>query len=148
MPGASIALLLRHSIGHGKKYGIATALGLTLGDTIHILLIIFGLTSIILTNFISLNTFKTLGAIYFIYLGCKTIKSQNTSPVPIKNKSSYKTIRVSFIEGLLTSVTNPSVLLFFSSMFLIIMEDNITTYELFCWSLLIISMTINKHLNV
>ena len=53
MPGASIALLLRHSIGHGKKYGIATALGLTLGDTIHILLIIFGLTSIILTNFIA-----------------------------------------------------------------------------------------------
>ncbi|NQY42320.1 MAG: LysE family translocator [Legionellales bacterium] len=142
IPGPSMVLLLKNSITNSKKYGLATAIGLILGDMIHILLIIFGLTSIILTEFISLKIFKTLSSIYLIYLGYTTIKAQHTTVCISSNEFHQHVIKRNFIEGLVTSVTNPSVLIFFSSMFIIIMEDNITIYELLCWSLLIISMTV------
>jgi threonine/homoserine/homoserine lactone efflux protein len=143
MPGASMALLVKNSIVNGKKYGYITAIGLTVGDIFHILLIVLGLTSIITTDFLSLHNFKIIGAVYLIYLGFKNIRSKHmlVEPSQKAHKSNSENLRI-FIEGLLTSVTNPSVLLFFTSMFIIIIEDGTTPYELFNWSLLIISMTI------
>ena len=138
-----MGLLLRNSITNGKRYGFATAIGLTIGDILHILLIVLGLTSILLTEIISFGTFKILISIYLIYLGYTTIKSQNNTISIHENKIYNDTKKRSFVEGFLTSVTNLSVLLFVSNMLIIIMRDSITVYEFSCWGLLLTSMTLS-----
>lgn len=109
-PGPDIIYVITRGVSIGKKAGIISAIGVTLGILIHTLFAAFGLSMILKTSAIAFLTIKYLGAGYLIYLGIKSImvgkKLQiNTSPSINSNKI--------FLQGILSNVFNPKVALFF-----------------------------------
>mgnify|MGYP000957539155 FL=1 len=65
-PGPDIIYVLVQSITNGKKYGIATALGLVSGIIIHTTLVAFGVSAIIKQSEYIFFGIKLFGAIYLL----------------------------------------------------------------------------------
>ncbi len=115
-PGPDIIYVLMQSITFGKKYGIATALGLVLGIIIHTSLIAFGVSAIIQNSPKVFFSIKFLGAIYMLYLAYKVYKSSSKINLE-ENTVPKKTILELVKQGFIMNVLNPKVTIFFLAFF-------------------------------
>ncbi|UOF89647.1 LysE family transporter [Fodinisporobacter ferrooxydans] len=119
-PGPDFVVVMKNSLGIGRKYGIATALGIASALIVHVTYTILGFT-IIIKKFPSLfNIIKLAGAIYLLWLGYKGIRSkaQSESSNEISIEQKLKpSIREGFREGFLCNLLNPKAPLFFLSVF-------------------------------
>jgi threonine/homoserine/homoserine lactone efflux protein len=113
-PGNDFIFVATRSISYGKKAGIISGLGISLGTLVHVFASIFGLSVILSESALAFNIIKYIGATYLIYLGIRSIlakshllsKKLNGNP-----PSSFKLLR----QGFVTNVFNPKVALFFLS---------------------------------
>ena len=115
-PGPDIIYVLMQSITHGKKYGIATALGLVLGIIIHTSLIAFGVSAIIQNSPKLFFTIKLFGAMYLLYLAYKVFKSSGEIDLD-NNLVPKKTVVELVKQGFIMNVLNPKVTIFFLAFF-------------------------------
>lgn len=111
VPGPDIIFTLTQGMSNGRRAGISTALGLSLGNIIHTLAAIFGLSLILKTSAIAFTVFKLFGAAYLFYLTYKAIKHRK-DPIEMntENTSNAKGL---FLRGFLMNVLNPKVAIFF-----------------------------------
>lgn len=111
-PGPDIIFAITQGITNGRKAGLFTALGLSLGNSVHTLAAACGLSIIFKTSAVAFVLFKTLGAIYLFYLAYKAFKHRNdalavnTDHVKVKH-------RALLLRGFLMNILNPKVALFF-----------------------------------
>lgn len=110
-PGPDMAFVISRSISQGRKYGIATAIGIQLGTIVHILLAVLGLSAILTTSVWAFLILKYIGAAYLIYLGIQTFK--NRTSINISTDKKKVSLSKAFWEGALTDIFNPKVALFF-----------------------------------
>jgi threonine/homoserine/homoserine lactone efflux protein len=68
-PGTDTMYILGRSISQGRKAGIYSAMGITLGGFVHTLLAAFGLSIILTKSVLLFMIIKILGAVYLVYLG-------------------------------------------------------------------------------
>ncbi len=115
MPGPDIIYVLIQSITNGKKYGIATSLGLVSGISIHTTLVAFGASAIIKQSPIIFFVLKLLGAFYLIYLAYLTFKSNDE--ILLDTKAEKKGLLKLFKQGFIMNVLNPKVSIFFLAFF-------------------------------
>ena len=73
MPGPDIIYVLVQSMTNGKKYGIATSLGLVSGIIIHTTLVAFGVSALLKQSENIFFAIKLFGAIYLLYLAAKVL---------------------------------------------------------------------------
>lgn len=123
-PGPDFAMIVKQSIFYGKKASIISSIGIGLGICVHIIYTILGIGLIISKSVLAYSIIKYLGALYLIYLGYKSLKSNginldsNTSNNQVKHISNKK----AFIEGFLCNVLNPKATLFFISIFTVVVD--------------------------
>lgn len=115
MPGPDIIYVLLQSISNGKKYGIATALGLVSGIIIHTTLVAFGVSELLKQNEHLFLLIKLFGACYLFYLAYKTY--QTTSTISISNQVEKLSLIDLYKKGFLMNVLNPKVGIFFLAFF-------------------------------
>lgn len=111
MPGADTMYIVGRSISQGRKAGVYSVFGIITGSLVHTLLVAFGLSIILTKSIVLFNTIKVIGVIYLVYLGIKMIFDKTN--VAFQASSNKLNIRKIYIQGLLTSLTNPKVSLFF-----------------------------------
>lgn len=123
-PGPNFVMTVRNSLGHSRRAGVLTALGLAIGDLLHVGFWLIGLGVLISRSILLFNTLKWLGAAYLIYIGIQALRAKphqheavaidreacGTYRAPI---SDLQAIRM----GFLTSALNPKVTLFFLALF-------------------------------
>ncbi|WP_370274481.1 LysE family translocator, partial [Pararhodobacter marinus] len=68
-PGPSILLTLARASSSGTRVGVATSLGIALGDLMHTALAVVGISAIVLASAEAFFVIKMLGAGYLIWLG-------------------------------------------------------------------------------
>lgn len=115
-PGPDNIFVLMQSVVHGKKYGLATIVGLMTGCIIHTVFLALGVSSIIKNNSFIFFGIKLFGALYLFFLAYKVFKSSSVisiSTEEIEKKSPVQLFKVGFIMNLL----NPKVTLFFLALF-------------------------------
>ena len=118
-PGPDFAIVTKQAITHGRKTGIATAIGITAGISVHVGYSLLGLGYIMTQSILLFNVIKYAGAAYLIYIGIKSLlaKAPNSSapdsPTPLAAPSYRKAITT----GFLTNVLNPKATLFMFSLF-------------------------------
>ena len=116
LPGPDNIFVLTQSIVHGKKYGLATVLGLITGCLLHTTLIAFGISAVIKDSENLFILLKMLCAVYLLYLAYKVYKADPRiafSEEKIENKS----IKYLFKQGFIMNVLNPKVSIFFLAFF-------------------------------
>lgn len=115
MPGPDIIYVLVQSMTNGKKYGIATSLGLVSGIIIHTTLVAFGVSALIKQSENIFFAIKLFGAIYLLYLAYLTYKSDEE--LVLNEKANRKSLVKLFKQGFFMNVLNPKVSIFFLAFF-------------------------------
>ena len=115
MPGPDVIYVLIQSITNGKKYGIATAIGLVSGIIIHTSLIAFGVSEILKHNATLFFTIKLFGAFYLFYLAFKVY--QSSSKIDLSANAPKKSVFSLIKQGFIMNVLNPKVTIFFLAFF-------------------------------
>ncbi|GAB6482161.1 TPA: LysE family translocator [Bacillus cereus] len=111
IPGADTMYIVGRSISQGRKAGVYSVFGIITGSLVHTLLVAFGLSIILTKSIVLFNTIKVIGVIYLVYLGIKMILDKTN--ISFQASSNKLNIRKIYLQGLLTSLTNPKVSLFF-----------------------------------
>lgn len=111
-PGPNTAYILGRSMVHGRRAGIASALGIGVGSIIHTCAAALGLSAFLSTTAWAFFALKLAGGIYLIFLGVRMwLQPEQRLSLP----SGFETNNplASFRQGILTNVLNPKVALFF-----------------------------------
>jgi threonine/homoserine/homoserine lactone efflux protein len=110
-PGPDMMYVITRGMSQGRKAGLLSALGVTLGILVHTIFATFGLAVLLQTSALAFLIVKYMGALYLIYLGLKALKSKsNFTPLKPQQKMDSRSI---FWQGVLSNVLNPKVALFF-----------------------------------
>lgn len=112
-PGPDSIYVLSRGISYGKKAGIISAFGVTMGILIHTIFAALGLSMLLATSALLFAIVKFAGAAYLIYIGIKTLLDK--SLVKIEKQSKVISNNSIFMQGVLSNVLNPKVALFFLS---------------------------------
>ena len=112
MPGPDTAYIIGRSIAQGRRAGIASALGITLGSVCHTIAAALGLSAFLAASAVAFTTVKFIGGAYLVYLGVRMILSRARElQVPSHFRSSETA--AAFRQGIITNLLNPKVALFF-----------------------------------
>ncbi|KAB7704093.1 LysE family translocator [Bacillus aerolatus] len=111
IPGPAVMLTLAQSVSGGRRNGIFTGIGIAVGDLIHTIALVLGLSAILMTSSLAFEIIKYLGAAYLFYLGVRAFleKSSGFTVQSVKPANSSRT----FNQAVLTEVLNPKTALFF-----------------------------------
>ncbi|MHB0774536.1 LysE family translocator [Halomonas sp. WWR20] len=128
LPGPDIVAIASSTIRYGRSAGFRTATGVTLGVAIWSLLSLIGITAILNTVPVLRNMLPVIGALVLIGLGVFNL----LKCFPIGNRANDKdegsqgysySLPNAFRYGLLTNISNPKALVFFTAIFTPMMAD-------------------------
>jgi threonine/homoserine/homoserine lactone efflux protein len=111
IPGPATLLTVARATSSGTRVGIATGLGIAIGDVIHTVMAVVGISSIIYASALLFNLVKYIGAAYLIYLGIKAILARKSTSVGAEVTSLNSSD--AFRQAIVTEVLNPKTALFF-----------------------------------
>lgn len=110
IPGPDMLLISKYSLSRDPKAALFCNIGITVGVTIHIILALIGLAALMAAGGTVYIIAKTLGALYVVYLGVQSLRSDTMLKTINKNKKiEYKT---ALRQGLLTNLFNVKVMVF------------------------------------
>ena len=110
IPGPALLLTLARAGSSGTRVGIATGLGVAVGDLVHTAMAVFGLSAILMTSALLFSLIKYIGAAYLIYLGVRAILERAQ---PLDPRAGRIEAPRAFREAVLAEVLNPKSALFF-----------------------------------
>ncbi|PSV35193.1 LysE family translocator [Photobacterium sp. GB-36] len=113
IPGPDVIYIVTNTMKGKMKSGIKASLGLGVGYLIHTLAAVLGLSALILSSAFLFTIIKCLGAAYLLYLGAISIINcyRNNSKICV-DISDEKQSNI-FKQGVIVSVLNPKVAMFF-----------------------------------
>lgn len=111
IPGPAVILTLARASGGGTRVGVATGLGIAVGDLVHTAMVVVGLSAVILTSAYLFSLIKYLGAAYLIYLGIRAILEHE--PLDLRGDAGGPSPALAFRQAVLAEVMNPKSALFF-----------------------------------
>ncbi len=118
-PGPDFALVTRQSLRYNRRVAIWTSLGIGVGILFHSLLAITGLVLLITSNELFLTILKIIGSLYLLYLGVNSIlDSKKAGNIEEENTNVDKFN--GFMAGLITNITNIKAILFFVTVFSVV----------------------------
>lgn len=110
IPGPDLIFTVTQGMTNGKKAGITTALGLSLGNIVHTLAAALGLSLIVKTSPAAFTVLKLAGAAYLFFLAYKSIKHRKEA---INLEASSQPQNGLFLRGILMNILNPKVAIFY-----------------------------------
>src|SRR3954467_1623755 len=116
-PGPNLLIVLQSSLSHGKGAGIAAGLGVALGDGIYAALGLLGMAALISQSSQMFAIVKIVGGIYLLWTAWKLLRRHVSANLNAIAAHRVRSNFESFLQGLMTGLTNPQTILFFASIF-------------------------------
>jgi RhtB (resistance to homoserine/threonine) family protein len=117
-PGPDIAIIVKNSLTRSRKAGIATSIGVVLGNLVYISLVLLGLGALITASASVFTVLKYLGALYLIYLGIKIIRAKSKDiSISVGEHAANPNLFYSLREGFITNLSNPKFMIFLLAVF-------------------------------
>ncbi len=113
-PGPNMALIVANSVRRGTRYGFLTLAGTTSALVVQLVMVAIGMTTLLAAAGHWFTALRLIGAVYLIWLG---IQSWHAPPPSLEADATPVSARATVLRGLLVSLTNPKVLLFFGAFF-------------------------------
>lgn len=113
-PGPNMIYLVSRSLCQGRTAGVTSWFGVVLGFTVHMLCAAIGLTALFMAVPMGYELLKFAGALYLLWLAWQAIRPGSRSPFEARELQA-EAPRKLFVMGLLTSILNPKVAIFYLS---------------------------------
>lgn len=159
-PGPDVVLVLRQTVRGGRGAGVAAAGGIALGIVAWIALAMVGAHVLVEADDRILGTLQILGGAYLVSLGVAGLRAARTpggahefeladlQPSPAQAREDGATqlasghatplVRRSFGLGLLTNLSNPKALVFFGTVFTLLVPEDTGTADRVALSVLLV----------
>ncbi len=111
IPGPGVLYVVARSLSQGRRAGLVSVLGLSVGAIVHVGAATVGLSAILLTSATAFGIVKALGAGYLIYLGIRTLLARH--PPAGAEAATPRSFYGLFTDGIVVSVLNPKIAVFF-----------------------------------
>lgn len=115
VPGPSVLFIVGKALAHGRKFALSSLAGNTLGAFVLVMLVAFGVGTIVEKSIVALTVLKLAGAAYLIYLGVKTWRSRGAAASFGGGDGGGKGMFRTSVDGFVVGVTNPKTLVFFTA---------------------------------
>jgi hypothetical protein len=105
-PGPDTLYILGRSIAHGRRAGVASALGISVGSIFHTCAAALGLSAVLATSAWAFTFVKLAGAAYLIFLGVRALldkQSEFSMPAHFK----WRGATAAFRQGIVTQHFEP-----------------------------------------
>jgi threonine/homoserine/homoserine lactone efflux protein len=112
-PGPSHLLMLSNSISNGFNKASATAAGDLSANLLQMLAASLGLVGVLHNAEAAFLVIKWLGVIYLLYMGLKLLVTSRS----LLEKSSQRPLSSLYLQGFITSASNPKAVVFFAALF-------------------------------
>ena len=115
-PGPNLLYLISRTLCQGRMAGLVSLTGTTAGFVVHILAASLGLSAVFLAVPVAYDVLRWVGAAYLVYLAWDSVRAGNGglfAPRTLPPAAPAKLFRM----GLLTSILNPKVALFYLALF-------------------------------
>jgi threonine/homoserine/homoserine lactone efflux protein len=113
-PGPNMIYLISRSLCQGRRAGIMSWFGVVLGFTVHMVCAAVGLTALFMAVPLGYEILKFAGAAYLLWLAWQAVRPGAASPFEARDLPA-ESPRKLFTMGLLTSILNPKVAIFYLS---------------------------------
>lgn len=113
-PGPNMVYLLSRAICQGRTAGVMSWCGVVLGFTVHMVCAAVGLTALFLAVPLGYELLKLAGALYLLWMAWQAVRPGAGSPFEPRPLAAQPPRKL-FAMGLLTSILNPKVALFYLS---------------------------------
>jgi threonine/homoserine/homoserine lactone efflux protein len=108
-PGPDMAYVLAAGLEGGRRSALRAILGIGTGMSVHAAAVVIGVASLVQAYPLLLDAVQAVGAAYLMWLGCVTLRGASRSAQGPGDPSSARP----YLRGVLVSVSNPKVILFF-----------------------------------
>lgn len=119
-PGQDTALTIRNTMLGGRRAGIGTALGVGAGQSVWTIAASLGITGLLVASEPAFLALRLAGAAYLVYLGGRSllaaIRRSGHGSVAHGGVAPAIAFRRAWRQGLLSSLGNPKLAVFFSSL--------------------------------
>lgn len=115
-PGPNLLYLISRTLCQGRIAGLVSLAGTTTGFVVHILAASLGLSAVLLAVPVAYDALRWAGACYLLYLAWDSIRAGSGGLFAPKTLPAAAPAKL-FRMGLLTSILNPKVALFYLALF-------------------------------
>jgi RhtB (resistance to homoserine/threonine) family protein len=124
-PGPNFVITVKNSLLHSRLAGMWTAVGVAVGNLVHVVFSLLGIALIVSQSILLFNTLKWFGVAYLAYIGLKALLARREDMEEVmqgrhdaREMGSSRALWVSFWVSLL----NPKVTLFYLVLFTQVVE--------------------------
>ena len=114
-PGQDTALTIRNALAGGRRSGLATALGVALGQAVWTAAAAVGLVAVLRASQPAFTALRLVGAAYLVFLGLQSLLAaarRRRAPHAELRSTPGGALR----QGLLSNLANPKMAVFFTSL--------------------------------
>ena len=115
IPGPSVCFTVAHALKHGARRTLATIIGQLAANCCQIVVVLFGMSSVLEQSALFFQGLKITGAAYLVYLGYRQWIG-NKPQFNIQKSTDLKIIRKAFIDGFVVCGTNPKAILYYAAL--------------------------------
>ena len=110
-PGPDMTFFLSKTVAQSRAAGFAALGGVSLGVTIHSVLIAAGLSVLLAASATAFTILKVVGAAYLAWLAIDAIR--HGSSLSLRTSGRPEPLRSVFLKGLFINLLNPKIIVFF-----------------------------------
>jgi len=115
-PGASLAVVLKHTLSGGRLNGVVTSIAHGLGVAMYATLTVAGLAILIKETPWLFNFIKYAGIVMLLWLAYQALRSK-PSQAKLDQHTEAVTLGQSFLHGFMIAFLNPKLAIFFLALF-------------------------------
>src|SRR3954463_5478410 len=106
-PGPDTLYILGRSVAHGRRAGVASALGISVGSIFHTSAAALGLSAFLATSATAFTFVKLAGAAYLIFLGVRALLERQLDELAVPANFKRRGAAAAFRQGIVTNILNP-----------------------------------------
>lgn len=111
IPGPSVLFVIGRSIALGRRAGVLSVVGNSLGTVPAVVAVAFGVGAIVASSVVAFTVIKIAGAVYLVWLGVQAIRHRRDGAAiaAVGGRSAWTLLR----QGIAVGMTNPKTIAFF-----------------------------------
>ena len=114
IPGPTVLFVVGRSLSLGRRAGLLSVLGNTLGLLPIVLAVALGVGALVAESVVLFTAVKVVGAAYLVHLGVQAIRTRGGAVTAVATTAPRSNLRI-VRDGFMVGVTNPKSLVFLAA---------------------------------